>query len=63
MAIREFLGDNNYELYEIYEKRQVLKEMILYLKNDKKVKYTEIENYFEITRGIMQRVLGKNNNS
>lgn len=63
LAIREFLGDNNYELYEIYEKRQVLKEMILYLKNDKKVKYTEIENYFEITRGIMQRVLGKNNNS
>ena len=43
-------------LYEILEKREVLKKLIKYLKKEKNIKYTEMMKNFDISRGIMQKL-------
>lgn len=57
-GIREFLKENQKNAYEILSDRKVLKGLIFYLKTNKKLTYTDIRKYFEITRGSMQKILG-----
>jgi len=60
MGIQEFLETDNRKLQELFSNRKILEEVVLYLKNEKKIKYTEIREFFEMTRGTMQRIMLKN---
>lgn len=55
-GISDFLKKENIKIFEIFEKRDILKKLIKYLKNDKKIKYIEIRKMFGITRGTMDRL-------
>ena len=55
-SLVEFLRTNKINLYEILEKREILKELIKYLKNKKEIKYVDIMNHFEINRGVIQNL-------
>ncbi len=60
IAIQEFLEKYRKELYEVFFEIKVLEALVYYLKNEKNMKYTEIMEFFEITRGTMQRIILKN---
>lgn len=53
-AVSRFLKDNKIKIYEIMSSREILKKLILYLKENEKIKYTEIREFFEIKRGTME---------
>ena len=55
-SLIEFLRINRINLYEILEKREILKKLIKYLKNEKEIKYVDIMNHFEINKGVMQNL-------
>ena len=52
-GILEFLEKENIKTFEIFEKRDILKKLIKYLKFDKKINYIEIKKYLEISRWTM----------
>lgn len=52
-GIRAFKREKGKEMVEILLDREEFKCLISYLKNTCKIKYVEIENYFEISRGTM----------
>ena len=54
--ISEFLEKEEIKLFEIFEKDDILKKLIKYLKNNKKIKYTEIIKNLDITKGVMERL-------
>lgn len=58
-GIQEFLIENKYELYKIFNDRKVIIELIRYLKTNKKVTYVAIRNFLSITRGSMQKLIAK----
>ena len=58
-GIEEYIKINNYKIYEIFINRQILKELIKYLKEKHKIKYTETQKFFEIKKGTMEGL--KNN--
>ncbi len=60
LSIQQFLEENNYRLYEIFSDRKILEEMVFYLKNEKKIKYRQISDFLNITRGTMQKIALKN---
>lgn len=60
VGIEEFLEMKNRKLYEIFSNRKILEEMVLYLKNEKDIKYIQIRQFLEMTRGTMQRIMLKN---
>lgn len=60
MGIEEFLEMKNRKLYEIFSNRKILEEMVLYLKNEKDIKYIQIRQFLEMKRGTMQRIMLKN---
>lgn len=53
-AINKFLKNNKVKIYEIMSNREILKSLILYLKESEKIKYTEIREFFDIKRGTME---------
>lgn len=53
-AINEFIKKENVKVFEIFEKNDILKELIKFLKNNKKIKYTDIMKKFDITKGQME---------
>lgn len=53
-AILAFCIKNNIEIYKILEVRSVLKKLIIQLKNDYKIKYTEIMKKLDIPQGVMK---------
>ena len=59
LGIQEFLEVNSKKTYEIFLNRKILEELVWYLKSEKNIKYTEIREFFEITRGTMQRIILK----
>lgn len=59
-AIEEFLEVKNRKIYEIFSNRKILEKMVLYLKNERGIKYIEIRDFLEMTRGTMQRIMLKN---
>lgn len=58
-GVREFISISKIKLYEILSDRDTLKELIYFLKENCKIKYVEIRNYFEISRGIMETLKTK----
>lgn len=53
-AIGRFLYNYKIEIYEIFSNREILKKLILYLKEKENIKYTQIREFFEINRGTME---------
>lgn len=55
-GLKEFLKKENIKIFEIFEKDDILKKLIKYLKVENNVKYTEMMKRFGITRGTMERL-------
>ncbi len=54
--ITEFLQKENVKIFEIFEKNDILKKLIKYLKKDNQIKYVYIMEKFGITKGVMERL-------
>lgn len=54
--IKKFLKEKNKKLIEIFDDRDVLKQLIKYLKENSKMKYTDIMKKLDITKGTMERL-------
>ena len=54
--IYEFLKKRKIELYKICEDREILKELIVFLKSEYSIKYTEMMDIMNITKGAMQKL-------
>ena len=55
-GINKFKKENNIELYDILSDECLFKKLIYFLKNKFGVKYVEIRNFFEISKGTMDYV-------
>ena len=55
-SISEFIKKEQIKVFEIFEKRDILKKLIRYLKEVKKIKYTNIMKKLDITKGTMERL-------
>lgn len=55
-AINIFVQKENIETMKIFNDREILKKLILYLKEKEKIKYVDIMKYFEISKGTMDRL-------
>lgn len=55
-GIAVFIRKYNKNVIDIFTKREVLKQLIKYLKNEKKIKYSDIIKKLEITKGTMERL-------
>lgn len=53
-AIEEYIKLKKYKIYEIFLNRQILKDLIKFLKVEHKIKYTETQKFFEIKKGTME---------
>lgn len=53
-GIQEYIKIKNCEVFEIFENRQLLKELIKFLKINHKIKYIETQSFFEIKKGTME---------
>ena len=56
-GIEEFVEKEQIELFNIFENRGVLINIIKYLKNIKKIKYVDIRNELNINKGAMEGIL------
>ena len=54
--ISKFLKKENIKLFELFEKSDILKKLIRYLKIEKRIKYTQIMQELDITKGTMERL-------
>ena len=52
----EFIKKENRKVFEIFEKDDILKKLIKYLKSEKNIKYTDIMRRLDITKGTMERL-------
>ena len=52
----KFLRKENVKVFEIFEKNDILKRLIKYLKEEHSIKYTDIMKKFDITKGVMERL-------
>lgn len=55
-AISEFVKKERIKVFEIFEKNDILKKLVKYLKANKKIKYTDIMKQLDITKGTMERL-------
>lgn len=55
-AISEFVQKEKVKVFEIFEKDDILKKLIRYLKDSKNIKYTDIMKRLDITKGTMERL-------
>ena len=53
-GIKEFSIENQINTMEILSDRKILKELIEFLKEEWNIKYIEIQNFLEISRGTME---------
>ena len=56
-GIDRYIVKEQVELWEIFSKRNILENLIRYLKNIEKIKYVTIRKYLEINKGIMEGIL------
>ena len=54
--ISEFIRKEEIKVFEIFEKGDILKRLVKYLKKTKNIKYTEIMKRLDITKGTMERL-------
>ena len=59
-AMYEFININKIQLSDIFCDRNILERMVYYLKYNKGLNYTDIQNFFEMTRGTIQTFIRKN---
>lgn len=62
-GIKEFLKKDNDRLYRIFEDREILINLIRFLKDDKNISYVAISKFLGITRGSMQKLILKSKNT
>ncbi len=55
-SISEFVEKEKIKVFEIFEKDDILKKLIKYLKKTKKIRYTDIMKRLDITKGTMERL-------
>lgn len=55
-SISEFVEKEKIKVFEIFEKNDILKKLIKYLKKTKKIRYTDIMKRLDITKGTMERL-------
>ena len=55
-GILEFVKKEQIYLVEIFSNRNILIKLIKFLKNVKKIKYIQIKEFFDITRGTMESI-------
>ncbi len=55
-AIKEFIIQEDIKVFEIFQKDDILKKLIKYLKTIKNIKYTQIMKSLDITKGTMDRL-------
>ncbi|MCI8444606.1 MAG: hypothetical protein HFJ37_05620 [Clostridia bacterium] len=55
-SISEFVKKEKIKVFEIFEKDDILKKLIKYLKRTKKINYTQIMKKLDITKGTMERL-------
>ncbi len=55
-CIKMFCCENGINIFEIFAEREILSQAIKYLKEDCKIKYTEMRSVLEISRGIMENL-------
>lgn len=55
-GIKEFKNIKNIDLSLVLSNRIILKELILFLKETWGIQYTDIRNFFNISRGIMDKL-------
>ena len=53
-GIQDYMKLKKCKIYEIYMNRAILKELIRFLKEKHKIKYTETQKFFEIKKGTME---------
>ena len=53
-GIQDYIKMKKCQIYEIYMNREILKELIKFLKEKHKIKYTETQKFFEIKKGTME---------
>lgn len=53
-GIKEYIKIKKCKIYDIFENRQILKDLIRFLKIEYKVKYVETQKFFEIKKGTME---------
>lgn len=58
-GIVEFCKIEEVKIYTIFENRKILIELINFLKENCKIKYAEIQNFFEMSRGIIDKLKQK----
>lgn len=56
-GIQEFLKKDNDRLYKIFSDREILINLIRFLKDDKSISYVAIREFLGITRGSMQKLI------
>ena len=52
-GIHEFIEKENIKIFEIFENRDILKKLVIFLKLKRKINYVQIRKYLEISRGVM----------
>lgn len=55
-AISEFIKQEDIKVFEIFQKDDILKKLIRFLKVRKNIKYTQIMKKLDITKGTMERL-------
>lgn len=58
-GISEFIKKEQVNLFEIFSNRKILIKLIKFLKNVKKIKYVQIREFLDITRGTMESITRK----
>ena len=53
-GIKRYLKINEYKIYDIYSNREILKELIKFLKLEYKIKYVQTQKFFDIKKGTME---------
>ena len=56
IAISNFIKKEKIKLFEIFEKRDILKKLVKFLNKELKIKYTDIMKTLDITKGTMERL-------
>ena len=56
IGINEFRREKSMNLVNILSNREVLKDLIIFLKQKCKIKYTEMQNFFDISKSLMNNL-------
>ena len=58
-GIKDFKREKSKSMVDILSNREVFKDLIFYLNNIYKIKYVQIRDFFQISRGVMDALKRK----